>query len=247
MRVTVVGCSGTFPGPESACSCYLVEAGGFRLLLDFGNGALGALQRWHSMFEVDAVLVTHLHPDHCLDLVPYAYARRFNPAGTLPPLPVYGPADTEQRLCRVFDPPPTEGLTDVYDFHVLEPGDLHLGPLQLRVAHLPHPVESLGVRIEADSRTLCYSADTGASDTLVDLARDADLFICEASYLDENNPPGIHLTGQQAGQHATEAGARHLLLTHVPPWTDEDDVLTQARSAYTGPITAARSGITLEV
>jgi ribonuclease BN (tRNA processing enzyme) len=112
------------------------------------------------------------------------------------------------------------------------------------VAHLPHPVESLGVRIEADGRTLCYS---GASDALIDLARDADLLICEASYLDDNNTPGIHLTGQQAGQHATEASARHLLLTHVPPRTDEDDVLTQARAAYTGPITAARSGITLEV
>jgi ribonuclease BN (tRNA processing enzyme) len=147
----------------------------------------------------------------------------------------------------VFDPPPSEGLTDVYDFHVLETGDLDLGPLRLRVAHLPHPVESLGVRIEADGRTLCYSADSGASDTLVDLARDADLFLCEASYLDDNNPLGIHLSGQQAGQHATEANARHLLLTHVPPWTDEDDVLTQARAVYTGPITAARSGITLEV
>src|SRR3954452_12525029 len=180
MKVTVLGCAGTFPGPNSACSCYLVEVDGFRLLLELGNGALGALQRFHSLDGIDAVLVTHLHPDHCLDLVPYAYARRFHPNGPMPRLPVYGPVDTQQRLCRCFDPPPDEALTDVYDFRLLEPGTLRIGPMKLRLAHLPHPVESLGVRIEAAGRTLSYSADTGTTETLLDLARDADLFICEA-------------------------------------------------------------------
>jgi ribonuclease BN (tRNA processing enzyme) len=248
MKLTVIGTSGTFPGPWSACSCYLVESDGFRLLLDLGNGALGSLQQWHSLYEIDAVLVTHLHPDHCLDLVPYAYARRFRPGGPVPRLPIYGPPDTQHRLVRVFDPPPKEELTDVYDFHVVQSGDLRIGPFQVRLAHVPHPVESLAVRLTADGRALCYSADSGASADLVDLARDVDLFVCEASYQHEDdNPPAVHLTGREAGAHATEAGVRHLLLTHLPPWGDEDRATAEARVEYDGPMTIARPGTTIDV
>lgn len=249
MKVTVLGCSGTFPGPDSACSSYLVQVGDFSLLLELGNGALGMLQRFHSLDGIDAVLVTHLHPDHCLDLVPYAYARRFHPDGPMPRIPVYGPTDTRERLSRVFDPPPGEWLADVYEFHLLEPGTMRLGPMTLRLAHLPHPVEALGVRIEAEGRSLCYSADTGESRNLVDLARAADLFICEASYPDEGDtPPGIHLSGRQAADHAARAGARRLMLSHLPPWQDEARTVADAKaSAYRGPLTIARTGMVVEV
>ncbi len=103
MRLTVLGCAGTFPGPRSGCSSYLVEHDGFRLLLDAGNGAVGALQRHGGLLDLDAVLLSHLHADHCVDLVAYAYARIYPPAGPPPPLPVYGPGGTEERLVRVFD------------------------------------------------------------------------------------------------------------------------------------------------
>src|ERR1700689_433235 len=96
MLLTVVGCSGSFPGPESAASCYLLEADGFRLVIDMGNGSLGALQRYAPLFGVDAIALSHLHADHCVDLYSYSVARTYAPAGPQPPIPVYGPAGTHE-------------------------------------------------------------------------------------------------------------------------------------------------------
>src|SRR5437868_9100151 len=98
MLLTVVGCSGSFPGPESAASCYLLEAEGFRLVIDLGNGALGVLQRHAELSGIDAICVSHLHADHCVDLAAYWVARQYNPGGALPPIPVYGPRGTAQRV-----------------------------------------------------------------------------------------------------------------------------------------------------
>ena len=100
MRLTVVGCSGSFPGPDSAASCYLLEAEGFRLVVEFGNGALGPLQKHIGLFDADAVCLSHLHADHCVDLYSYSIARMYSPAGPQPPIPVYGPARTRERIGR---------------------------------------------------------------------------------------------------------------------------------------------------
>ena len=106
MRLTVLGCSGTYPGPDSPCSGYLVEHDGFRLVLDLGPGALGPLQRAIGLLDVDAVYVSHLHADHCTDLVGMSYARRYHPDGMPAPLPLYGPTGLRDRLCGVFEVPP---------------------------------------------------------------------------------------------------------------------------------------------
>ena len=92
MRLTVVGCAGSFPGPDSPASCYLLEADGFRVVVDFGNGSLGALQKYAGLFDIDAVCLSHLHADHCVDLYSYSVARAYSPAGPQPAIPVYGPA-----------------------------------------------------------------------------------------------------------------------------------------------------------
>jgi len=245
VKLTVLGCSGTFPGPDSPCSSYLVEADGFRLLLDMGNGALGALQRAAGLLELDAVLVSHVHGDHCLDLVPYAYARRYHPSGRPRPLPVYGPAGLQDRLCDAFDSAPREALTDVYDFHVTEPGRLEVGPFSVTLGQVNHPVECHGVRLEHAGRSLAYSADTAGCRELVDLARGVDLFLCEASYLDgDSHPPGVHLTGGEAGEHAARADVGQLLLTHLVPWGDPVRAVTEAQQAYGGDVLVARSGAT---
>ena len=117
MRLTVLGCSGTYPGPDSPCSGYLVEHDGFRLVVDLGPGALGPLQRSIDLLDIDAVYVSHLHADHCTDLVGLSYARRYHPDGLPPPLPVWGPAGLGDRLCQVFEVPPPDRLAKVYDFH----------------------------------------------------------------------------------------------------------------------------------
>ncbi len=248
MRLTVLGCSGTFPGPGSPCSGYLVEHDGFRLVLDLGNGALGELQRHCGLDEVDAVWVSHLHADHCLDLVAYSYARRYHPGGALPPLPVHGPPGLAQRLDRAYEAPPQDGLAEAFVHTELRPGAHRIGPFAVEVAAVAHPVEAHAVRLTAGGRSLVYSGDTARSDALVALARDCDLLLCEASWASEPEPPaGIHLTGREAGEHAARAGARRLVLTHLMPFTDRQAVLAEAAGCYGGPLGLARRGDVYDV
>lgn len=248
MRLTVLGCSGTFPGPESACSGYLLEHDGYRLVVDLGAGVLGQLQKHVGLLDVDAVYVSHLHADHCIDLVAYSYARRYHPDGQPPPLPVYGPAGTAQRILASYETPPSHGLEDVYDFREVTPGVHAIGPFTVTAAQVNHPVECHGLRIEAGGRTLAYSGDTGESDALVGLADGVDAFLCEASWASaEDNPPDIHLSGRQAGEHAAKAGAARLLLTHVVPWADPQVILAEAGEAFGGPTELVTCGTSYDV
>ncbi len=243
MRLTVIGCSGSFPGPDSPGSCYLVEAEGFRLLLDLGNGALGALQRYCGLYDVDAICLSHLHADHCLDLCSYTVARLYAVGGARPRIPVYGPAGTADRMTRAYSMEPGPEVRASFDFVTLTPGSHQIGPFQVTAEHMNHPVETFGLRLEQAGRRLVYSADTGESAALTSLARDADLLLCEASFLDGPDlPPDMHLTGRQAGEHAARAGAERLLLTHLVPWNDSGRSLADASQAFTGAVTLAASG-----
>src|SRR5690242_7925731 len=142
MRVTVVGCAGSFPGPDSAASCYLLEAEGFRLVVDLGNGALGALQKYAGLFDIDAICLSHLHADHCVDVHSYAIARKYSPAGPQPPIPVYGPAGTGERLAMIHGPFGDDGLMKRFMFETLSPGTFEVGPFLITTAHVNHPVET---------------------------------------------------------------------------------------------------------
>jgi ribonuclease BN (tRNA processing enzyme) len=249
VRLTIVGCAGTFPGPESACSSYLVEHDGFRLLVDAGNGSTGALQRSCGLLDLDAVAISHLHGDHYLDLVTYTYARRYHPSGSPGCLPVYGPSDIEEHLLGAFGRPVDDLLAEVYEFHPQTgAGRVEIGPFEVELARVNHPVETYAMRFTAGGRSLTYSADTGVTDELVKLARQTDLFLCEASYLEgEDNPPDIHLTGKEAGEHATRADVGRLLLTHLVPWGDADRTLAEAKNAFDGDVSVASTGAVCDV
>jgi ribonuclease BN (tRNA processing enzyme) len=246
MKLTVLGCAGSFPGPESACSSYLVEAEGFRLLLDFGTGSLSGLQRYATITSVDAIVLSHLHADHILDACSYVVVRRYAPDGPYPRLPLYGPAGTAARLAAAYGEGP---LDDVYDFRELRPGTLSVGPFTLTVDRVNHPVETYGMRVEHGGRVLAYSADTAPCEALLRLAHGADLFLCEASYPDgAQNPPDLHLTGREAGEAATKAGVGRLVLTHlVAAWCSESNVVESASAAFTGPLEVARTGARYEL
>jgi len=249
VRLTVIGCSGSFPGPDSPASSYLLEADGFRLVLDLGNGALGTLQRHADLYGIDAVCLSHLHADHCLDLCPYYVARTFHPGGPRPRIPVYGPEGTASRMARSYglDEPP--GMTEAFEFLTLAPGTRRIGPFQVTTAHVNHPVETFGFRLEHAGRVIAYSADTGESAALIGLAREADLLLCEASLLDGPHlPRDLHLTAAQAAQHAARAGAGQLVLTHLVPWNDPARTLEEARGAsFPGPISLAASGQVIDL
>jgi ribonuclease BN (tRNA processing enzyme) len=243
VRLTIIGCSGSFPGPESPASSYLLEAEGFRILVDLGNGALGVMQRYAGLFGIDAICLSHLHADHCLDLCSYWVARQFAPDGPKPRVPVYGPAGTAERMAQAYGLDPEPGMSAAFDFVTLAPGSRRIGPFLVTTGHVNHPVETFGFRVEHGGRVLAYSADTGPSDTLVTLARQADLLLCEASFLDRPDlPGGLHMSGRQAGEHAARAGAGHLVLTHLVPWNDKQRSFDEASDAFGGKISLAASG-----
>jgi ribonuclease BN (tRNA processing enzyme) len=249
MNLTILGCAGSFPGPDSPCSAYLVEADDFRLLLDFGTGSLSALQRYASLTSVDAVLLTHLHADHVLDACSYVVVRRYAPDGPYPIIPVYAPPGARERLSAAYGSVGEGPLDDVYAFHDLKSGTFQIGPFSVTADRVTHPVETYGVRVEHAGRVLAYSGDTAPCDALNRLAQDADLFLCEASYVDGgDNPPDLHLTGGEAGEAATKAGVGRLVLTHlVAAWGSEAKVYEGAASAFSGPVEIARAGARYEV
>lgn len=250
MKLTVVGCSGSFPSAESACSSYLVEADGFRLLLDLGNGALGELQRHVGLYDLNAVFLSHLHADHCIDMCAYFVARYYrHDGGRCPALPVYGPEGTEQRLTTAYaDTPSASSMSEVFDFRTVKPGTFDIGPFTVRTERVRHPVEAYGIRVEHGGRSLTYTGDTGPGKELAELAADTDLFLCEAAFTaGKENIPDLHLNGREAGEVASEARVRRLVLTHIPPWTDPDTNLADARAVYDGPAELAVPGAVYEI
>jgi ribonuclease BN (tRNA processing enzyme) len=253
VRLTVVGCAGSFPSPESPASCYLVEADDdrgrtWRIVLDLGSGAVGPLQRYAPLDGLDAVFLSHLHPDHVADVSGLYVALHYAPGG--PPtvrLPLYGPGGTGDRIRQAYGGDPS-GLDGTFDVRELADGrPVDLGPLTVTPYRVEHPVETYGVRVEhrAGPRTavLAYTGDTDACDALLPLAKGADLLLAEASFQEgRDSTRGVHLTGLRAGQAASDAGCRRLVLTHVPVWTDLGVVLAEARSVFPGAIESARPG-----
>ncbi len=246
MRLTVVGCSGSFPGPDASCSAYLVEHDGFRLLLDLGSGAAGALQRHLDPRDVDALFLSHFHGDHWLDVIPLGYARGHHPDGRVPPaLPVMAPRGERERLSAVSGKT-EDALAEGLVVHDVREGDV--GPLRLRFLRTAHPVETFAIRIEADDRVLVYTADTGPCEELAGFAAGADLLLAEATFAEgEDGPPGLHLTPTQAGALARRAGVGQLVVTHIPPWFDARVQHEIAADAFGGPTTLARSGRVFDV
>jgi ribonuclease BN (tRNA processing enzyme) len=246
MRLTVLGGCGAWPAAGQACSGYLVEHDGFRLLVDPGYAILPRLLGTLPAEAVDAVLLSHGHADHCADLHPLLRARALRDEEP-PALPVHalpGAADAVLALDR------PGLLDDAYDLREFSAGDrLELGPFEVATVPLPHSVPNAGLRLEAAGLVLAYTGDTGPSPNLAVLARDADVFLAEASFAEQvptDSAPTLS-SAAQAGENAAGAGARRLLLTHLLPGTDPDAAVDAARRAYPGEIAVARGGLTVEL
>jgi ribonuclease BN (tRNA processing enzyme) len=242
VRVTVLGSAGTLCGPGQACSSYLLESDGARLLLDCGNGSLANLQQRVGLADVDAVVLSHLHPDHFVDLYGLYYGLRFHPDGEQS-VDVYARAGAQDFVRQLLPSEASETFERVCRFTTVSAGDAFaVGPFRVSLFPANHPVEAFAMRVETDERVVAYSGDTGPTDDLIGCARDADLFIADSSWLERDgpHPEGIHMTGLEAGQHAAAAGARRLVVTHVYPTLDRAEVAAEAASAYDGEVVIAR-------
>jgi ribonuclease BN (tRNA processing enzyme) len=243
VRLVVLGCSGGYPGPGRACSGYLLETASARLWIDAGSGTFAELQRHCSPEDVSAIVVTHLHADHWTDL----------------PLAVHtiGFMHPEVKRLPVFGPP---GFVDAcgitlrwrLEDDVFEPRELHDG-LRAQVAgaaveasRVEHgDLETYGLRIADNGLTFAYSADSAPCPALAQLARNADLFLCEATRA--AGPMTAHSTPEEAGQLASEAGARRLVLTHLDPEEDPEQARELARTTFDGEVLVAREGLVVEI
>ena len=247
MDLRVLGGCGAWPAAGQACSGYLLEHDGFRLLIDPGYAVLPRLLRDMDAADVDAVLVSHRHPDHCADVNPLLRARALRddvaPAPALKVFALPGALDAVLALDR------PGLLDDAIELHPFEAGaTFEVGPLVVDSRLLPHSVPNAGVRLTGGGHTLVYTGDAAPDPALVDLARDADVLLAEASFVDE--VPGDDHTlssARDAGRQAAEAAVGALVLTHLLPGTDRRRSAAAARAEFDGPIRVARPGLRLEV
>lgn len=237
------GCGG-FPEPGRACSGFAVDWDGYRLVLDLGYATLPRLLAHWPDGVVDAVAITHEHPDHCIDLHGL-FRMRFYGTPARPRLPLYCPPGVLDRLAGLE---PDVDLTAVFDPHPL-PGAYRAGPFELTGVPLPHWVPDAGIRLQAGDMALAYSGDTGPDPALADLGRDADLFIVEATDREgETRRPARNLmTSAEAGRWGRAAGARRLMLTHFWPGNDRAASVAAASAEFGGDVLTAEEGLAVEL
>jgi ribonuclease BN (tRNA processing enzyme) len=231
VKVTVLGSCGAWPEPGRACSGYLVEHDGFRLVLDLGFATLPRLLAHCPGGAVDAVVITHRHSDHCVDLNGLLRVRHHGERA-LPRIPLLCPPDVAELVDRLE---PRPRLAELFDIHEL-PGTLRVGPFRVDGIALPHHVPNAGVRLTTADRSLAYTGDTGPDPALAELGAGVDLYVMEATLQAEPEPgePRNLLTAAEAGRFARLAGAKRLLLTHFWPGSDRGVSLRQAAAEFGG-------------
>jgi ribonuclease BN (tRNA processing enzyme) len=247
VKITVLGGGGAWPTASQACSGYLVEHDGFRLVLDPGYATLPHLLGHAAAEQVDAVLISHGHPDHCADLNPLLRARALGEASP-PALPVHALPGAADAVLALDDP---RMLADAYVLREFTAGHrFEVGPFRVDTWALPHFVPNAGLRLTAAGRVLAYTGDTGPSPDITVMAREADVLLAEATFPDRvpyaRDAPFLS-TADQAGQHAAGAGAGRLVLTHLWPGTDPAAARTAARRAYPADLDVAAPGMIIDL
>ncbi|HET9016287.1 MAG TPA: MBL fold metallo-hydrolase [Thermomicrobiaceae bacterium] len=257
MQVTVLGKSPAWQDAGGACSGYLVGHDGFRLLLDCGNGVFSKLRPVCDYVDVDAVLITHMHADHFLDLVPFSYALRYAPRqqpvavggwpGTATPArpQLYLPVGGGELLRRVVGNWGSADLVDIA-FAVTEytaTDVFDAGPFRLRFCEVPHFVTTHAVEVSVPGARFTYGADCRPNEELVAFARGTDMLMVEATLpRPERNGARGHLTPREAGEHGRSAAARRLVVTHYSDEMDPEWARAEAADGYGGPVELAREG-----
>ena len=243
MRLVVLGGCGAWPTRGKPCSGYLVDHDGFRLLIDPGYGTMTQLPEKITPGQIDAVFVSHGHPDHYADLHPLLRARVLEGLEELSVYTIPGAIEP------VLDLDGRGELKGAYELVEFSPGDrFDIGPFDARTHLLPHFVPNAGLRLEAGEKVIAYTGDTGPDPAISTLARQADVFVAEATF--PNTVPdrfrGFLCSARDAGEVAADAEVGQLVLTHLWPGTDERDVVASAREEFAGELVVALPGLTVD-
>jgi ribonuclease BN (tRNA processing enzyme) len=253
LQLVVVGSSSAAPRPGRACSSYLLRTANAAVVLDLGNGALGKLQLAIDYRRLDAVVVSHLHADHFLDVIPLRFALKRRPplhGGRLPLWLPPGGAQILHQLCSMLTRSDEAAFLDeVFLVHEYDPARrLQIGDARLTFAQARHYIPAYAIRTESDGASIVYSADTAPCGTVVELAGDASLFLCEATLgLGSEEEPRGHSSAYEAAEMAESAGAERLMLTHYSAADSADALVAAARERFEGPVLAADDGLELSV
>jgi ribonuclease BN (tRNA processing enzyme) len=241
--LTVLGCAGSFGGPHGngACSGYLLRTDTARIWMDCGNGTFGPLQEHVRPEDLDAIVLTHEHPDHCVDLYGLHVLLRYGIERHH--LPVFAPAGLEAKLGTLVS---SWGPT--FDWNVVGDSDTtRIGDVTLRFSRTDHPPPTYAVQAESGGRRLVYTADTGPGWTVGAFDAGADLVLSEATFLHDHHTVPIHLSARQAGEAARAAGARRLVLTHLWPRNDREAVVAEGSEAFGDAVTLAEPHLRLTI
>lgn len=242
MHVTVLGAGASFPRPGGACSGFLFSSGATHVWVDAGNGTFSRLVEHIALEDLDALFLTHVHADHIADVLPLMYALALTDGLGDRPLPVYSPVPVEKGMKAFLGGGSQEMFGRIFDVRMTD-GPITVGALRIEPFSTTHPVDSNGVRVRSNGRCIVYTSDTAYFEGLADECRDADLLICEATYVDGiTADAGVHMWAAQTGQVAADANVKSLVLTHILPTVDPDRAIAEAAKAYRGPIEAAVEG-----
>lgn len=242
LKLTIVGCWGGYPKANEASTGYLLEHEGFKLMIDFGSGVLAKLQNFVQPEDLDALVLSHYHPDHVADIGVLQHARLIQ--GFLgkksPQLPIYGHAQDKQEFEKLTYKNITRGVA--YDPQKV----LEVGPFTISFMSAVHPVPCYAMRIEAGGKALVYTADTSFKDEFISFAVGADLLLSECNFYGNQDGKGAgHMNSYDNGKLAKNAGVKQLVLTHLPHYGELNQLVTEASLEFEGPITLAKEGLEL--
>lgn len=247
MKVHVLGSSGTYPVPGRPAAGFLIEHGGTRVWCDTGPGTFVAMPMDPDL--VDAIVISHQHPDHCSDLFTAFHAWTYRPDPRRQ-VPVFAPQAVWDRISAFLDKGQGSALEETFSFNPARPGDrVSIGSIDVAFASMDHSVPTVGSRWEADNRTLFYTGDTGPGGDWQDLARGVDVLLAEASYQDATRDPDYpqHMSATEAGEIGRRLGVGRLVLTHIPPHLDVTLSIHEAELAFDRPVAFATPGASFDV
>lgn len=240
MRLTVLGSAASYAGPGQACTGHLVEGGGARILVDCGNGVLSNLGKVMDPVGLDAVFISHAHPDHFADLYALNSLLRYAPSGPLPPMAVYGPEGLFDEICGGVTPSMAKDILKAFIQVTLHDGDaIVLGDMRITPKPVDHIKSTFGFVIEADNARLVYTSDTSPGERVTSVALGADLLLAEATLPEEYRGRAPHMTASEAGALARDAGVGELVMAHIWATNDRPLMARQAAEQFGGPVTVA--------